>query len=156
MLGLKGHVGSTPTPGTLRFVPYTSPCARPRFSATLLRMQLLLAVLAVVGIAAVLSRAMHALFSLLRGGIDMFVARDLGDVRRQRGDLTGMEEAAALRRSGRQLRARGIARLSLWVGLLIVPVLTAWPLQLCAAYSILWLLPGGGMPVRTPGNIAVR
>ena len=119
-------------------------------------MQLILAILAVVGITAVLSRATRALFSLLRGGIDMFVARDLGDVRRQRGDLTGMEEADALRRSGRQRRAQAIARLILWVGLLIVPILTAWPLQLCAAYSVLWLLPGGGIPARASGNIAVR
>ena len=119
-------------------------------------MQLILAVLAVLGIAAVLSRAVRALLSLLRGGIDMFVARDLSDVRRQRGDITGMEEAADLRRSGRQRRARGIARLVLWVGLLIVPTLTVWPLQLCAVYSILWLIPGGGLPVRTSGNVVQR
>jgi hypothetical protein len=71
----------------------------------------------------------------------MFLARDLHDVRAQRGDLTGMEEANALRTSGRRRRTRAIARLSFWVGLLIVPVFTPWPVELCAVYSCLSLLP---------------
>jgi hypothetical protein len=121
-------------------------------------MFLLLRILAVIGVLAVLVRAGSALFSLLRGGIDMFLARDLHEVRAQRGDLTGMEEARALRRTGLQRRTIAAARLSFWIGLLIIPNFTPWPAQMCAAYCVFWLLPrnraAGGL--RTRMSIRVR
>ena len=104
-------------------------------------MQFIVLLLAVMGVLAVLARAVRASFSLLRGGVDMFLARDLHEVRAQRGDLTGMQEADALRRIGRQRRAKAAARLSFWIGLLLIPTFTPWPAQLCAAYAILWLVP---------------
>ncbi len=104
-------------------------------------MLLLIRLLAVLGVIAVLGRVVRALFSLLRGGVDMFMARDLHETRAQRGDVTGMQEAVSLRRVGRQRRAVAAARLSFWIGLLIVPSFTPWPAQLCAAYCIFWLLP---------------
>jgi hypothetical protein len=112
-------------------------------------MLLLVRLLAVIGVLAVLVRAGRALLSLLRGGVDMFLARDLHEVLAQRGDLTGMQEAVTMRRTGRQRRTAAAARLSFWVGLLIVPNFTPWPAQLCAAYTVFWLFPrsksGNGM-----------
>ncbi len=97
--------------------------------------------LAVLGVLAVLARAVRAALSLLRGGVDMFLARDLHEVRAQRGDLTGMQDAAALRQTGRKRRTIAAAAVSLWVGLLIIPIFTPWPAFLYAAFTIFWLLP---------------
>ncbi|MEO5509518.1 MAG: hypothetical protein ABIS27_02745 [Longimicrobiales bacterium] len=118
-------------------------------------MLLLVPVLAIIGVAAVLARAFRALFSLLRGGVDMFVANDLHDVRAQRGDLTGMEEATALRRSGRERRAVAAARISFWIGLLIAPGFTPWPAHLCASYVIFWLLPDRPSAPRIRGSFRI-
>ena len=104
-------------------------------------MSFLLGALAVSGVIAILARIARGLFTLLRGGVDMVLARDLADVRAQRGDLTGIEEAAALRRNGRQLRTRALLVIAFWAGLLVVPFLTANATQILAAYSVLWLLP---------------
>jgi hypothetical protein len=113
-------------------------------------MLFLLRFLAVIGVLAVIAHAGRALFSLLRGGVDMFVAKDLHEVRAQRGDLTGMQEAVDLRRMGRQRRGIALVKLVLWIGLLIVPSFTSWALQMRAAYALLWLLP------RPRGGIGVR
>jgi hypothetical protein len=113
-------------------------------------MPVFLRVLAVFGVLAVLFQAGRAMFSLLRGGVDMFLARDLHEVRAQRGDLTGMQEANALRRTGRQRRAIAAARLSFWIGLLIIPNFTPWPAQMCAAYCVFWLFP------RRPRGAGIR
>lgn len=121
-------------------------------------MQEFLPVLAVLGVLAVISRAGRAVLSLLRGGVDAFIARDLHDVRAQRGDLTGMQEAESLRRAGRQRRAIAIARLLFWVGLLFVPGYTPWPAQLRAAYCIFWVIPprrNRGPTVRTHVRVSV-
>ena len=104
-------------------------------------MPFVLRVFAFLGVLAVLVQAGRALFSLLRGGVDVFLARDLHDVRAQRGDLTGMQEADALRQTGRQRRALAAARLSFWIGLLIIPNFTPWPAQMCAAYCAFWFFP---------------
>jgi hypothetical protein len=114
-------------------------------------MLLLLRILALLGVLALLLQAGRAAFALVRGGVDMFVAKDLHEVRSQRGDLTGMQEAIDLRRVGRRRRAAGIARLSFWVGLLIIPSFTPWALQMRAACAAFWLWPRprGGVQIRT-------
>jgi hypothetical protein len=122
-------------------------------------MQEFLPVLAVLGVLAVISRAARAVFSLLRGGVDIFLARDLHDVHAQRGDLTGMQEAQELRRTGRRRRALATARLLFWIGLLIVPGYTEWPSQLRAACCIFWVIPprrNRGPTVRTQVRVSTR
>jgi hypothetical protein len=114
-------------------------------------MMLLLKAAAVLGVVIILLRAGGALFSLLRGGLDIFLARDLHEVRSQRGDLTGMQEAAALSKAGRTRRALAAARLCAWLVLLIIPGFTPWPTAMRAAYCIFWLFP---RPVRM--RIGVR
>lgn len=100
--------------------------------------------LAVLGVLAVISRAGRAVFSMLRGGLDMFVARDLRNTHSQRGDLTGMQEADDLRRAGNKRRAFAIGRFIFWVALLFVPRFTPDPEKLRAAYCIFWILPPRG------------
>lgn len=97
--------------------------------------------LAVLGVLAVIAHAGRSLFALLRGGVDVFVARDLHEVRSRQGDLTGMQEADVLRALGRKKRAMGLLQLSFWIALIIVPSFTAYPMQLRALYCVLWILP---------------
>lgn len=97
--------------------------------------------LAIAGIAAVLLRIVAAAMGLLRVGVDGFLAREMGNVRAQRGDITGLQEAADNRAVARRRRFVATGVLFMWTGLLLVPPLTPWPQLLYAAYSLLWLLP---------------
>jgi hypothetical protein len=106
--------------------------------------------LAVAGFAAVALRAGLALFGALRGGVDAFLARDLAEVRARRGDLTGLEEAAGARSVARRRRLLALSIFTMWVGLLVVPSLTPWPLFLYASYSLLWLVPRRSRLLRHP------
>ncbi|CAN5685458.1 hypothetical protein BH23GEM9_BH23GEM9_13950 [soil metagenome] len=106
--------------------------------------------LAISGFIAALLRAFIALLAVLRSGVDSFLARDLASVRGQRGDLTGVADATALRAAARRRRMLAIGIFSFWLGLLVVPVLTPWPTFLYAAYSLLWLVPRRGPRRRPP------
>jgi hypothetical protein len=97
--------------------------------------------LAAAGIAAVLLRAVLALFRALRGGVDSFLARDMADLRAQRGDLTGLAAAAEVRQAARRQRMFAFGAFAVWIGLLAVPQLTPWPRFLYVIYSLLWLVP---------------
>ena len=97
--------------------------------------------LAIAGIAAILLRIVTAGFGVLRVGVDGYLAREMGNVRAQRGDITGLRESAESRALLRRRRFRATGVLLMWVGLLLVPPLTPWPQLLYAAYSLLWLLP---------------
>ena len=95
-----------------------------------------------VGILAVCTHAARSLFFLLLGTASAFAARQVGSTRAQRGDLTGMQEAEEERTVAMQRRRTALAVLVLWLGLLLLPVLTPWPSALYSAYALLWLLPG--------------
>jgi hypothetical protein len=97
--------------------------------------------LAVAGVIAVLLRLLRALFAALRGGVDSFLARDVADTRAQRGDLTGVDDAQTAAALARRRRLLALGTGSIWIGLLIFPVLTPWPGLLYASYSLLWLIP---------------
>jgi len=98
-------------------------------------------ILAIAGIAAVLVRAAGSALRALRGSVDAFLARDVADVRAQRGDLTGVSDAALARSAANRRRLFFLAAFGFWLGLLIVPPLTPWPRFLYAVYSLLWLVP---------------
>jgi hypothetical protein len=100
-----------------------------------------LQLLAIAGFAAVALRAVIALLASLRRGIDVFLARDLADTRRQRGDLTGVTDAAAARAAASRRRFLALGFFFLWAGLLVIPPLTPWPMMLYGSYCVLWLLP---------------
>ena len=116
-------MGSTPTLGILE------------------AMQIILLVLAILGVAAVLRHLLTTLSRVLRSGLDVFVARRVEDVRAHHGDLTGMSDATDARRLASRERRNAIAVVGLWIGLLVVPPFTTWPEYLYAAYNFLWLLP---------------
>ncbi|MGH7464514.1 MAG: hypothetical protein ACREK1_05010 [Longimicrobiales bacterium] len=97
--------------------------------------------LAAAGVIAVMLRLLRALFATLRGGVAAFLARDVADTRAQRGDLTGHSEARAAVQLARRRRLLALGASSIWVGLLVFPMLTPWPRLLYASYSLLWLLP---------------
>jgi hypothetical protein len=111
------------------------------YVAVMEALDLPLTLLAIVGAAAVLLRAAGAAFRALRGGFAAFMARDLADVRAQRGDLTGFADAAAATGAARRRRMVALGAAAFWVGLLFVPPLTPWPRFLYAVYSLLWLVP---------------
>jgi hypothetical protein len=113
-------------------------------------MNLALMLLAVAGFAAAAVRAAVALFMAVRSGVDSFLARDLAESRGQRGDLTGLADATALRQTARRRRFVALGVFALWAALLIVPPLTPWPLLLYAGYSLLWLVPRRRTPTGSP------
>ena len=102
-------------------------------------MQAALDVLAIVGAAAVLWRFGRALVRALGRLAELVAAGQAVDVRRQRGDLTGMAEASAWREAAGRRRIRALASCGLWAALLVVPLYTSWAQVLFAAYSALWL-----------------
>jgi hypothetical protein len=104
-------------------------------------MRTILLLLGAAGVAAVALRAAGALMTVISGGVESFLARDVADVRARRGDLTGLADADAVRQRARRRRFVALGVFSMWVCLLIVPPLTPWPGFLYAAYSLLWLVP---------------
>lgn len=104
-------------------------------------MRIVILLLAFAGGLAVLARVIRSLFRLLHRGIDAFVAREVADLRAQKGDLTGLADAARQRADARRRRLVAVAALSFWVVLLVAPPLTPWPELLYALYSVLWLIP---------------
>lgn len=104
-------------------------------------MDIAITLLAVAGIAAVGLRALGALVQAGSGGIDALLARDRADVRARRGDLTGLADAGTERSEARRRRLFALGRFSVWIGLLALPPLTAWPRFLYVLYSLLWLVP---------------
>ena len=104
-------------------------------------MRWLIILLAVLGALAVVRRMLRPILRLLHGGVDGFLAREVAQLRAQRGDLTGMADAERLRSLARRRKLFAAAGLSFWVLLLVTPPLTPWPAALYAVYSILWLVP---------------
>ncbi|MGH7471331.1 MAG: hypothetical protein ACRENP_25560 [Longimicrobiales bacterium] len=102
-------------------------------------MNLLLIVLGVAGFLAALRRLVAALFSLFKGGVDAFLVGEVARSRADRGDVTGLQEARAWRRTTRRARMGALLRVVLWAVLLVVPLLTRITVPLYAAYAALWL-----------------
>ncbi len=99
-----------------------------------------LLILGVIGFAAVAWRLLWATLRLLHRGADSVMAGEVVGRRADRGDITGMQEAAAARSTSVRTRRRASAFALLWLVLLIAPTLTASTELLYALYSPLWLL----------------
>lgn len=97
--------------------------------------------IAAAGFLAVAMRAVIAGLLVLRHGVAAFLARDLGATRARRGDLTGLADAASDRALARRRRLAAVGVLCMWAVLLVVPLLTPWPVPLYACYSLFWLVP---------------
>lgn len=107
-----------------------------------------LLILGVLGFAAVAWRFLRAALRLLQRGADTLIVGEVADNRAQRGDITGMQEAAVARMQSGRTRRRAAAFALLWLVLLIVPTLTSATTLLYALYSPLWLLRTSRSPQR--------
>lgn len=103
-------------------------------------LDLLIAFLAVLGVIAITLRLIGSLLGFGLTAVEASASRTLAEASARRGDLTGMmerrEAAVALRRR----RLRAVARLSLWLGLLIVPPVLGVGRIVYAVASVLWLM----------------
>lgn len=106
-------------------------------------MTLLLALIALPGIAAVVLRWSTAMFGMARHAVERYVAGQVAESRAQRGDISGMSEAEIIRRRSREEQRRLLLQLLLWSGLLIAPLFLPATLVLYALYGLLWLVPRG-------------
>jgi hypothetical protein len=107
-------------------------------------MTLLLALIALPGIAAVLLRWGRAVFVTARHSIERFVAAQIADTRAQRGDISGMAEAAKIKHKSQQEAVRSLLNVVLWSALLIGPIFLPGTLIIYAICGLLWLLPRSG------------
>jgi hypothetical protein len=105
---------------------------------SLRRMDGVLTLLAVVGIAVTVLRVVGSTTRVLREGLDGYLAGELSRVRAQRGDLTGMAEARQVRRQARNRRRLQLARTGGWLLLLGLPLLTPWTRAVYASYAVGW------------------
>ncbi len=108
-----------------------------------------LLLLGVIGWAAVVWRLAWAVLRLLRHGAEGMFAADVADRRGDRGDITGMQEAAATRSDLSRARRRSAALVLFWLVLLVAPTLTATTDLLYALYAPLWLLRTTRSPRRS-------
>lgn len=107
-----------------------------------------LLILGVLGFAAVAWRFIRAAGRLLARGADTLIVGGVAERRAQRGDITGMQEAAVARSQSGRTRRRAAAFALLWLVLLIAPTLTSATTELYALYSPLWLLRTRRSPQR--------
>jgi hypothetical protein len=104
-------------------------------------MTFLLALIAIAGIAAVVLRWSSAMFVTARHSIEWFVAGQIAQSRAQRGDISGMSEAAGVRARYRKDLLRSLARLGLWSAALLVLLLPGLWILIAACYNVFWFLP---------------
>jgi hypothetical protein len=104
-------------------------------------MIILLALLAVPGIAAVLLRWWHAAFGATRYSLERLVASQIAGRRAERGDISGLSEAEQVRQRARERQWRGLLRVAFWSAVLVVPLALPGTLIIYALYSFLWLVP---------------
>ena len=116
-------------------------------------MEPVLLILAMAGVSAVLWRLVRATFRLIQRSGEAWIAAGAASSRQRRGDLTGLDEAAALERRARVARRNAGLRVAFWLAILLVPPFTPWTLATYAACSVLWLARAGGASrslVRSP------
>ena len=104
-------------------------------------MELLLFALGVAGFLAALRRLLYAGFRLLKGSVDAFLMREIAGARAQRGDVTGLMEAANRRRGARNARLFSLVSVICWLVLLIAPLVTNTGNRIYPLYTILWIQP---------------
>jgi hypothetical protein len=104
-------------------------------------MRILLLPFALAGGAAILRRAGGALLRLAHGGVESLYADGLASAHARRGDITSLQDAAATRVLAVRRRRLALGSFAFWAVLLLLPLITPWPVAVFAAYSPLWLLP---------------
>ncbi|HUP88385.1 MAG TPA: hypothetical protein VM100_03505 [Longimicrobiales bacterium] len=104
-------------------------------------MTLLLALIALPGIAAILLRWSAAVFKAARYSAERFVASQIADQRAQRGDISGMTEAENIRRRSRNEQLAGVGRVLFWTAAIAVPIFLPGTFVIYALFGFLWFLP---------------
>lgn len=104
-------------------------------------MTLLLALIALPGIAAILIRWSAAVFNAARHSAERFVAGQIADQRAARGDISGMTEAENIRQRSRREQFDGLLRVLFWTAALAVPIFIPGTFVIYALFGLLWLLP---------------
>lgn len=102
-------------------------------------MELLIVLVAALGVLAVLVLLSRAAFRVLSGTVESFVAREVGQTRARHGDVTGVGEAEAVRSAARRRRGRAIAEIVGLAALLIFGALSPWTAPFYAALAVLWI-----------------
>lgn len=104
-------------------------------------MTLAFLILALPGLAAVLLRFGHALFGTVRHSVERIVAGQIADSRGQRGDISGMAEAEAYRKTCAKQQLHSAGQLVLWSAAIFAPLLMPGTFIIYVLYGVLWLLP---------------
>jgi hypothetical protein len=104
-------------------------------------MDILLTVLALVGVAAAVWHVVRAAFRFLGHGAAGMWADEVARNHARRGDVTGVEDSRRQREAVKRRKTRAGAEAVGWLILLLVPPLTPWGRHIYAAYTLLWLVP---------------
>lgn len=102
-------------------------------------MEPLVAILAVLGFAALARNALVAWARAVKLGVEAFATRQIARTRADHGDVTGMQEARSEASAARRLRTRAVVRGALWGTALVAPLATRWTAGLYAVAALLWL-----------------
>jgi hypothetical protein len=104
-------------------------------------LSLVLLLLAVLGVAALVSRLARAGLRLGLNVVEATAANGLAEVSHRRGDITGFLERQASGAALRRARRRNLAALLGYGLLLAVPLFAGFAREVYAASALLWLLP---------------
>lgn len=111
-------------------------------------MDIILNVLAFIGIAAAIWHLVRAAFRFLGHGAAEVWADELARTHARKGDVTSLEETQREREAVSRWKTRTGGEAVGWLILLVVPPLTPWGRHIYAAYTLLWLVPALRRPKR--------
>lgn len=104
-------------------------------------MNILLTILALVGIGAAAWHVLRAAFRFLWQEASGLWADELTRTHARRGDVTALEASKRQVATVAARRRRALAEAIGWLALLVAPTLTPWTRLLYAGYSAFWVLP---------------
>lgn len=111
-------------------------------------MNVILLVLAVLGAVALVVRVLRAMFRFAIAAAQSSAAAGLAEVSARRGDLSALAERKSVERAARHARRRDGISMTLWLLLLVLPLVFGWVREAYAAAAVLWFFPL--QPIRVP------
>jgi hypothetical protein len=103
--------------------------------------QIVLVVLAVLGVAALVYRLIRCVARLVLAYAEVTAATGIAENSARRGDLTSLAEHQANERAARRRQWENLRFVALWLVWLLVPPTISLTQPLYAAAAALWLLP---------------
>jgi hypothetical protein len=104
-------------------------------------MDIILTLLALVGIMAAVWHLVRAALRFLGHGVAGIWTDELARTQARRGDVSALEDSQRQRQAVSRRKTRAGAEAAGWLILLLVPPLTPWGRHIYAAYTLLWLVP---------------